>query len=71
MGSAMDAPAAQAQARLKAGDWTVEPDLNRLAMPGTAVRIEPRVMSLLLHLADRPGEVATREELLSAIGRAS
>lgn len=63
----MDAAAAPAQATLKVGEWTVEPDLNQLSRPGKAVRVEPRVMALLLYLADRSGRVATREELLSAI----
>jgi adenylate cyclase len=64
---AMQAQAIPAQGNLKVGDWTVEPDLNQLSSPGKAVKIEPKAMSLLLHLANRPGEVVSRESLLSEI----
>jgi len=64
---AMQAQAIPVQGKLKVGDWTVEPDLNQLSRPGKAVKIEPKAMSLLLHLADRPGEVVSREALLSEI----
>lgn len=64
---AMDVPVIQAQGNLKVGAWTVEPNLNQLSRSGQTVRVEPKVMSLLAHLANRPGEVVTREALLSAI----
>ena len=63
----MQAQAIPVQGKLKVGDWTVEPDLNQLSRPGKAVKIEPKAMSLLLHLANRPGEVVSREALLSEI----
>jgi transcriptional activator of cad operon len=64
---AMDLPVIQAQGKLKVGEWTVEPNLNQLSRSGQTVKVEPKVMSLLVHLANRPGEVVTREALLSAI----
>jgi DNA-binding winged helix-turn-helix (wHTH) protein/TolB-like protein/cytochrome c-type biogenesis protein CcmH/NrfG len=63
----MQAQAIPVQGSLKMGDWTVEPDLNQLSRPGKAVKIEPKAMSLLLHLANRPGEVVSREALLAEI----
>jgi len=63
----MDVPVTQAQGNLKVGDWTVEPNLNQFSRPGQTARVEPKVMSVLVHLANRPGEVVTREALLSAI----
>src|SRR5258706_2699581 len=63
---AMDAPVVPADKRLRVGDWTVEPDLNQLSTQGRAVKVEPKAMAVLLHLADRPGQVVGREELLSA-----
>lgn len=43
--------------------WTVEPASNRLQGEGTEVRLEPRVMALLVCLAQRPGEPVAREEI--------
>src|SRR5260221_11750330 len=62
---AMDAPVVPADTRLRVGDWTVEPDLNQLSTQGRAVKVEPKAMAVLLHLADRPGQVVGREALLS------
>src|SRR5712671_7853070 len=64
---AMDAPVVPADNRLRVGDWTVEPDLNQLSTPGRAVKVEPKAMAVLLHLADRPGQVVGREALLSQV----
>jgi DNA-binding winged helix-turn-helix (wHTH) protein/TolB-like protein len=64
---AIDTPAIPTQGRLRVGDWIVEPDLNRLSAPGKAVRIEPKAMAVLLHLANRPGQVVSRETLLSDV----
>ena len=49
------------------GDWRIEPDLYRIAGPEDAVCIEPKAMAVLCRLADEPGEVVTREELLTAV----
>ena len=54
---------------LRVGEWTVEPTLNRLSAPGRAVKLEPKAMEVLLYLAARPGQVATREELLAELWR--
>src|SRR5436189_5711804 len=64
---AMDAPVVPADNRLRVGDWTVEPDLNQLSAQGRAVKVEPKAMAVLLHLADRPGQVVDREALLSRV----
>jgi DNA-binding winged helix-turn-helix (wHTH) protein/TolB-like protein/Tfp pilus assembly protein PilF len=53
--------------RLQVGDWTVEPALNQLSAAGRAVKLEPKAMSVLVYLADRPGQVVSREALLSAV----
>ena len=64
---AKDAPFIPADNSLRVGDWTVEPDLNQLSAQGGAVKVEPKAMAVLLHLADRPGQVVDREALLSQI----
>ena len=63
---AIDTPV-PTQGRLRVGDWIVEPELNQLSAPGKAVRIEPKAMAVLLHLANRPGRVVSRETLLSDV----
>ena len=49
------------------GDWTVEAALNQLSAGGTAVRIEPKAMHVLCYLAARPGQVVSRDELLTSV----
>src|SRR5438105_13689712 len=64
---AMDAPAVPADNRFRVGDWTVEPDLNQLSTQGRAAQVEPKAMAVLLHLANRAGQVVGREALLSQV----
>lgn len=45
----------------------VEPALNQIRCNGTPHHIEPRVMQVLLCLAERPGEPRTRDQLLEAV----
>lgn len=47
--------------------WLVRPDLNRLEGPEGPVQIEPRVMQVLLCLAEKPGAVLTRHQLLDLV----
>src|SRR6185369_2264375 len=49
------------------GEWSVEPALDALQRGGETVRLEPKAMELLVALSSRPGEVLSREELLSAV----
>lgn len=51
----------------KVGDWLVEPATDRLIRGDQEVKLEPRVMDLLLCLASRPGEVITREQLEATV----
>jgi Tol biopolymer transport system component/DNA-binding winged helix-turn-helix (wHTH) protein len=52
---------------LRIGDCTVIPTLNQILHGDSAVHVEPKAMSVLLHLAARRGEVARREELIQEI----
>src|SRR6185312_4166693 len=52
--------------RWQIGGWTVEPALNRISDAGTIVQLEPKSMSVLMLLADRPGHVVSRAALLEA-----
>ena len=44
-------------------DWRVEPDTLRVFRVDSEVRLEPKVMQVLVYLASKPGEVISREEL--------
>jgi len=67
MPAAAESPSVPGKIRLQIGDWTVEPALNQLSAAGRAVKLEPKTMSVLTYLADRPGQVVSREALLSAV----
>jgi len=49
------------------GGRTVHPELNRIDGPGGPVPVEPKVMEVLVHLAGRQGEVASKEELVRVV----
>jgi DNA-binding winged helix-turn-helix (wHTH) protein len=49
------------------GRWDVDPASGCISHNGTSIRLEPRVMDVLVYLAARPGQVVTREELEAAI----
>ncbi len=48
-------------------EWQVKPANNLLIKAGKEVRIEPKVMELLVYLANKDGKVTFREELLENI----
>jgi DNA-binding winged helix-turn-helix (wHTH) protein len=49
------------------GDWLVLPDENRLRQSDSSVEIEPKMMAVLVALANRRGGVASREELYQVV----
>ncbi len=51
----------------RVGDWLVEPAVGSLARDGRSVKLEPKVMDLLVYLARRRGRVLSREELEEAV----
>jgi len=54
-------------APFRLGPWTVRPDLNRVSGPDGDVRLEPRVMAVLVRLAADHGQVVGRLDLLDAV----
>jgi TolB-like protein/DNA-binding winged helix-turn-helix (wHTH) protein len=50
----------------RVGAWTVEAALNQLSLEGRTVKVEPKAMQVLCCLAAQPGQVVSREALLSA-----
>ena len=60
----MDRPTAP---QLKIGDWYVNPAAAQISRKGESVRLEGRMMRLLLCLAGRPGEVVSVDQLLDQV----
>jgi Tol biopolymer transport system component/DNA-binding winged helix-turn-helix (wHTH) protein len=54
-------------ASFRLGDWLVQPDLNRVTGPDGEIRLEPRVMLVLVQLAAVPGQVVSRDTLLEEV----
>lgn len=49
------------------GDWLIRPRINSMERNGETVHLEPKVMQVLLALSSEPGEVVTREQLISTV----
>jgi Tol biopolymer transport system component/DNA-binding winged helix-turn-helix (wHTH) protein len=49
------------------GDWIIQPSVNRLRRGDQVVRLEPKVMQVLVCLAENGGEVVTRDELIARV----
>jgi DNA-binding winged helix-turn-helix (wHTH) protein/Tol biopolymer transport system component len=49
------------------GSWLVQPGLNLISQNGKTVRLEPKVMEVLVCLAQRAGEPVAREELIQTV----
>jgi TolB-like protein/DNA-binding winged helix-turn-helix (wHTH) protein/tetratricopeptide (TPR) repeat protein len=45
------------------GGWQVDPNSGRMLREGVEVKLEPKVMEVLVYLAQHPGEVISREAL--------
>ena len=52
---------------IQVGEWHVEPELDRVSRNGRVVKLEPRVMRLLLHLVNHAGRNVTASELLEHV----
>ena len=51
------------------GAWTVRPDLNRIRHGAHEVRLEPKLMDLLVCLARRPGRVVQPQQIVEEVWR--
>lgn len=51
----------------RVGDWLVRPRLGRIQQGEESVRLTPRAMAVLVHLADAGGAVVSRNALLDAV----
>ncbi len=48
-------------------DWLVEADLNRIAKDGRRIPIEPKVIEVLMFLAEHAGEVLSKRDIIRAV----
>ena len=55
------------RAPFRVGDWEAHPGSCRLVRDGTELKLSPRSMDVLVHLAERAGVVVTHDELLDAL----
>lgn len=53
--------------KLRIGAWKVEPELGQITRDGQTLRIEPRMMRLLLCLAERANQIVSTDQLLDHV----
>jgi transcriptional activator of cad operon len=51
----------------RVGTWLVQPNLNTVSRNGTSVRLEPKVMGVLVCLASQPAEPVPKEVILKTV----
>jgi DNA-binding winged helix-turn-helix (wHTH) protein len=49
------------------GSWVVHPSLNRIERNGKTTHLEPKVVEVLVYLADHDKEVVAKEQLIQAV----
>lgn len=49
------------------GEWTVQPELNRIVCGQISVHLQPRLMDVLVYLAAHPGRVVAKAELVDVL----
>lgn len=54
-------------ARFQRADWSVDPSSGTVTRGDTSVRLEPKVMDVLLQLAKSPGETLSKDQLIDAV----
>ena len=55
------------RATLQIGEWRVAPEMNQMSRGVEVMHLEPKAMAVLMYLAGRPSEVASRDELLGVV----
>jgi DNA-binding winged helix-turn-helix (wHTH) protein len=54
-------------ADFRVGPWLVEPSLNSISRNGATTRLEPKMMQMLVCLAEYAGETLSKEKLLKTV----
>jgi DNA-binding winged helix-turn-helix (wHTH) protein/Tol biopolymer transport system component len=53
--------------RFRVGSWTADPQVNEISSGERSVKLEPKVMALLVYLAERPSQTVSRDELIEGL----
>lgn len=51
----------------RVGEWLVEPNLNCISRANEKISVEPKVIEVLAYLAEYPGEVLAKEQIIQAV----
>jgi Tol biopolymer transport system component/DNA-binding winged helix-turn-helix (wHTH) protein len=62
-----DRVARKGPANFSAGEALIQPSLNRISIHGRIAQVEPKVMQVLILMAERPGTVISRETFLDTV----
>ena len=62
-----DVPERPAAANFWLAGWFVQPSLNRLSFSDQVVQLEPKLMDVLVFLADNPGRVMSKIDITDAV----
>jgi len=60
-------PGDRRNGEFRLGEWLVRPSLNQLSRGGEPVRLRPKVMDVLVLLAEHAGEVVAKETIVDAV----
>lgn len=55
------------QRSFRVSDWDVEPQLNSLTGPERTAHLEPKVMQVLVYLAEHAGQIVAKDRLLQQV----
>lgn len=48
-------------------EWLIQPQLNRITINGQSTQVQPKIMGVLLCMAEQPGRVVTKEQLFKTV----
>jgi DNA-binding winged helix-turn-helix (wHTH) protein/tetratricopeptide (TPR) repeat protein len=48
-------------------EWLISPDLNTISTNGTVIKLEPRIMEVLVYLSENAGEVISKRKLIETV----
>ncbi len=55
------------QNEFRVGDWVVQRDQSKLVRGDSRVKIDPKIMDVLVHLAERAGQVVLKEDVIEKV----
>ena len=62
-----DIPARPVAADFRIAGWLVQPSLNRLSLDDKVVQLEPKLMDVLVYLAENAGQVMSKIDITDAV----